>query len=248
MPSATRKRPPAVQTVLVIDDDEVMRELLCAILATDGYVVHAVESGTAALDWLEQQQADVLLADLRLPGLHGAELAQRLNAVRGPGTVLLGMSGSEPQPGERASFDAFLLKPFGLESFAQVVEAARSRVGAEPAAEVTDAADGVRVLDESIFRRLSGMLPAARLRELYQISTQDVLRRVERMREAVDRGDFEECRSQAHAIKGGCGMVGAVELSAMAARIEAGSSADTPPLADFAVACARLQRMLDARL
>jgi len=248
MPFPMRTRQAAGQTVLVIDDDEVMRELLSAILATDGYAVHAAESGEAALDWLERQRADVLLADLHLPGLHGAELAARLNAVRGPGTVLLGMSGSEPQPAERASFDAFLLKPFGLENFAQAVEAARGRAGAEPTVEVKDGGDGVRVLDEAVFRKLSGMLPVEQLRELYRISTEDVLRRVERMREAVDRGDFEECRSEAHAIKGGCGMVGAVELSAMAARIEAGSSADTPPLTDFAVACSRLQRMLDARL
>ena len=75
----------------------------------------------------------------------------------------------------------------------------------------------------------------------------DVRRRVDLMRTALDSGNLREYRAEAHAIKGGCGMVGALELSRIAAAVETGSAKDTLPFADFVAACTRLQRMLDPR-
>jgi HPt (histidine-containing phosphotransfer) domain-containing protein len=91
------------------------------------------------------------------------------------------------------------------------------------------------------------MLPPQQLRELYQLTIDDVQQRLERMAAALAQGNFAECRAEAHAIKGSCGMVGAAELNALAAQMEAAPEAGKPPLADFAAACTRLQRMLDQR-
>jgi len=236
--------------VLVVDDDVIVRELLTAILEIEGYEVQVAESGDASLALLAGgTEVDVILVDLHMPGVHGAELAGRLNAARAAETLLIGMSGSKPKAEEARLFGAFLEKPFTARDFTAAVEVAKARVGTAPTGgnvEATTAGEPA-VLDEGIFERLAAMLPQAQLRELYRITIEDVLRRVGLMRKSLQLGKQEETRREAHAIKGGCGMVGACELSRLAAEIEGGSDPGNPPFADFDAACERLQGMLDAR-
>ena len=58
-------RPP---TVLVVDDDEGIRQLFGRWLAAQGYAVVAVGDGAAALDAVQQQSPDVVLLDIAMPG------------------------------------------------------------------------------------------------------------------------------------------------------------------------------------
>ena len=67
-------------TVLVADDDEMFRELVTEILTQGGYAVVRAEDGQAALDALRQSSVDLLLADLRMPGLDGLEVLRQLRA------------------------------------------------------------------------------------------------------------------------------------------------------------------------
>ncbi|HEY8308988.1 MAG TPA: Hpt domain-containing protein, partial [Gemmatimonadaceae bacterium] len=76
----------------------------------------------------------------------------------------------------------------------------------------------------------------------------DVRVRVERIAAAAKCGDQATIRQEAHTIKGSCGMVGALELQALAAAAEGGSPVDTSALADFDSACKRLERMLNEKL
>jgi HPt (histidine-containing phosphotransfer) domain-containing protein len=83
---------------------------------------------------------------------------------------------------------------------------------------------------------------------MYDMTLQDVLVRLGRLADAAWRGDQPAIRQEAHTIKGSCGMLGALELQALAAATEGGSPLDTSALADFDSACKRLQRMLSERL
>ena len=65
-------------TLLIVDDDESTRRMLTLGCEAVGYRVHSVESGEAALDWLRQAPADVVLADLNMHGMNGTELCRRL--------------------------------------------------------------------------------------------------------------------------------------------------------------------------
>jgi CheY-like chemotaxis protein len=240
--------------VLVVDDDVVIHELLRVVLDVEGYEVLLAGSCDEALALLAREGAaiDVVLMDLHIPGVKSAELARLLNAGRARETLLIGMSGSRLPPAEAELFGAFLQKPFSGEDFTEAVKRARAGgVGATENPETEDAG-GRPVLDEEIYRRLAAMLPAAQLRELYRITVDDVRRRVDLMRAAQERGDMQAYRSEAHAIKGGCGMVGASELSSLAAAAErsteGSSKSDNPALADFDDACTRLQVMLDGRI
>jgi len=241
--------PTVRRNLLVVDDDAVMRELLTAVIGMEGYRVAVVESGEEALVLLSESSAEieVMLVDLHMPGVQGAELAERLRAASGPGTLLIGMSGSELKREDAALFDGFLRKPFTVEEFTRVVEAAEG-MSTKPVQARKPDTKGTAALDDVTFGKLAAILPKVQLRELYRITVEDVLRRLEKMRGAAELGDMAAVHAEAHAIKGGCGMVGATELSSLAAALENGSEVGNPPFGEFHDACVRLQVMLDARL
>jgi HPt (histidine-containing phosphotransfer) domain-containing protein len=77
----------------------------------------------------------------------------------------------------------------------------------------------------------------------------DVARRIATMREAASAGNETSYKREAHAIKGGCGMIGATELQRLATAMEnKGLTANhVATLDEFVVAQERLKRMLNAR-
>ena len=62
--------------ILVVDDDAMTRELLCLLLAGDGYGVTSADSGDTALAELENTRTgpDVVLTDMQMPGICGAAI------------------------------------------------------------------------------------------------------------------------------------------------------------------------------
>jgi CheY-like chemotaxis protein len=249
--------------ILVIDDDAVMAELLAAVLGMHGHHVVTAGSGEAALALLPRESFDVILTDLQLPGLRGHDLAAALRSALAPShskpnalARLIGMSGSPPSDHELSAFDAFLLKPFTAEQFAEASESDTVDRPIAPSSGPLALDPGPSplspsVLDEAIFARLSAQLPADKLREIFQLTLSDARMRLDLIQQAQAAGDFDTVHREAHAIKGGAGMVGASELHRLAAQAEhaaaAGSATDTPPIADFYAACIRLERMLDTR-
>jgi two-component system response regulator AtoC len=75
--------------LLVADDDPVARDLLVEILVSEGYVVRAAADGAACVDLARAGPFDLALVDLRMPGLDGLEVLQRLQALRPPVPVLI---------------------------------------------------------------------------------------------------------------------------------------------------------------
>ncbi|MBD3401832.1 response regulator [candidate division GN15 bacterium] len=61
-------------TILVVDDEQMMRDLLTKILSRDGYRILTAEDGQAALEMLDQHQIDLIISDMKMPRLNGFEL------------------------------------------------------------------------------------------------------------------------------------------------------------------------------
>ena len=250
----------AATQVLIVDDDPVMGELLDALLTVEGYRVTRAISGEEALQVAREgsPKPDVILCDLHMPGMGGGELANALHAARADGTlpassVILAMSGSSPRADESLAFDGFLRKPFSVDDLTRTVERARTQSAdrlTEKTEELSSAENAVRLppLDDKIFEQLRFKIGAETLRQMYDMTLDDVHARLGRIAAAAQRGDQPTVRREAHTIKGSCGMVGALELQALAAATEGGSPVDTSALADFDSACKRLQRMLCERL
>jgi DNA-binding NtrC family response regulator len=103
--------------ILVVDDDDVIRETLCELLSAD-YSCETADTAEQALEKLEAQRFDVVLTDVSLPGLSGKDLLNRVVELY-PGTPVIIVSGlSDQEQAEslisRGAFE-YLLKPFRLE-------------------------------------------------------------------------------------------------------------------------------------
>jgi DNA-binding NtrC family response regulator len=116
-----------VRTLLVVDDDPMVRELETQILGLEGYTVLQAESAAEALQVADQTPAiHLLITDFMMPELDGLELTRRFRSVH-PETPVLMVSGSLPvlhpksEPGLRR-FD-FLAKPFQFNEFIRKVRA-----------------------------------------------------------------------------------------------------------------------------
>ena len=240
--------PPARQ-LLLIDDDLLSREVLTAVAEEAGFSVQGFEAGEAALAHLalhREQPASVMLVDMQMPGLHGSPLAERLRSFAAPATLLIAMSGSPVAEPALTAFDRFLLKPFSFAEFLAAVDDAPHHAPVPPVA--------TQVLSESTYNSLSHAMAATQLHDLYMLCLDDADRRMRLLREAAAAGDEDAFRRGAHSIMGGCGMVGALEMAALAAAME---DHGPPPIdnlgaldqmvAQFFHASARLRAMLEAR-
>jgi CheY-like chemotaxis protein len=107
----------AMSTILVIDDEPVVRMLVCKTLREAGYICLEADTALAALEHLQsaRQRIDGMVVDIRLPDMSGLNLA-RLARVHRPGTPVLFISGyAQPEataPELQQLLLAFLPKPF----------------------------------------------------------------------------------------------------------------------------------------
>ena len=131
-PQAVRAATPAAapprghETILLVEDAEALREVIRETLEERGYTLLVAAEGEEALDLARQHQEpiELLLTDVVMPKLGGADLAKRLKALR-PGIRVLHMSGytngAISQGGVLAEGVALLEKPFTSDKLARVV-------------------------------------------------------------------------------------------------------------------------------
>jgi DNA-binding NtrC family response regulator len=75
--------------VLVVDDEADAREMLSAILSQAGFEVDDAADGFAALSKVSRYRPDVVVTDLRMPGMTGVDLLQRIRRIHGDLPVIL---------------------------------------------------------------------------------------------------------------------------------------------------------------
>ena len=116
--------------VLVVDDDEGLRELLVRYLRDNGYDAAGVADGEAMRRHLAMHRVDLLLLDVMLPGEDGLSLARRLQAEGGPAIIMLSARGEEVDRvvGLEVGADDYLPKPFShRELLARIAAVLRRR-------------------------------------------------------------------------------------------------------------------------
>jgi CheY-like chemotaxis protein len=235
---------------------------LSLIAADAGFDVLVHHSGEDAIDALRADHVappSAILADMQMPGLSGDPLAHALRPLCPPSTLLIAMSGTPVALEHRARFDSFLLKPFSIEALIHALSAAPAPAGPShpqsdqphPVSSASQAlGDGpTSILSLSIYTSFKESLRPDQLRQLYTMSLDDADRRIGLMRQARAAGDADAFKRSAHSVKGGCGMVGALELARLAAHMEhfGPQPVDlSDPLDEFLDASARLRRILDA--
>jgi DNA-binding response OmpR family regulator len=117
-----------VARIVVCDDTRDILELIRFILEKEGYSVGTAESGAELLDQLRREPADLLLLDLRMPGMDGfAVLEEMAKLRRHPPVLVLSAKGEESD--RRSALEAgaldYIEKPFSL---ARLLAAVKSRL------------------------------------------------------------------------------------------------------------------------
>ena len=103
--------------ILVVDDETDIRDLLKNFLATEGYDVILAADGEAAMRLAAEENPDVIILDIRMPGIDGIETCRRLRANKGtsriPVIVATALRDALMESLE-AGADDFVTKPFHL--------------------------------------------------------------------------------------------------------------------------------------
>ena len=111
----------AARTVLVVDDDELVRRLIQRVLETDGHTVLTAANGADALRALEaHRDAAVLVTDVSMPGMSGPQLVERARALA-PKIRVLYVSAVPDREQTPDDGDAILAKPFAPQALRDVV-------------------------------------------------------------------------------------------------------------------------------
>jgi two-component system phosphate regulon response regulator PhoB len=139
--------------VLVVDDDQRVRTVVCWQLEADGYAVTEAADGAAALAQIERDRPDLVVLDLSLPCVGGLDVLRRVREADGAGTplpviVLSGRSGETDRIiGLDLGADDYLVKPFSPGELAARVRSVLRRT--RPGTAAARPADGLWVDETS---------------------------------------------------------------------------------------------------
>ncbi len=126
-----------VQRVLIVDDEEPVREFVARALTHAGYETQQADDGLTALDVLDQNRFDLVITDIVMPGMDGIALALKL-AKEQPDLRILLMTGYAAEKQRAYGLDSFIHevvgKPFTLK---QIIDAVRRALKDTPSKNAT---------------------------------------------------------------------------------------------------------------
>jgi DNA-binding response OmpR family regulator len=129
-------------TILLVDDEPIVTEVVERYLLRDGYTVRIAPDGETALIAARNERPDLIVLDVMLPGLTGLEVAQRLRAESGAAIIMLSARGEETDKlvGLGLGADDYVTKPFSpKELVARIAAVLRRTANANPSfADVDD--------------------------------------------------------------------------------------------------------------
>ena len=224
-------------TILLIDDDAISREVQAVLLAPLDVSVETAEDGESALVLLAARaglqdafRPDAILLDAQLPGLRGTELIRALRQQSAAPIVLFSASAVDAEL--EAAADGFVQKPAEPETILNAMQhAIRGLRAAQADGEQRTLAAQAElslpmsqrqyafpVIDPAVLAKFR--MPQAALRSMYAALVEDSDRRLPVLRAALEGSDVEAVHATAHAIKGGCAMLGVTRMRDAAAALE----------------------------
>ncbi len=125
----------ARQTVLVVDDEPMVREVVCRYLRLDGFDVIEVDNGDDAIRWLEAHLPDLVVLDVMLPGVDGFEIIRQLRSRSAVPVIMLTARADETDRivGLELGADDYVVKPFSPRELTARVKTVLRRAVAAPA-------------------------------------------------------------------------------------------------------------------
>ncbi len=117
--------------ILIVEDEPMVAEVVERYLRRDGYDVCVVHDGIAAMEAFASSQPDLIVLDLMLPGIDGAEVCRRIRATSTTPIVMLTARGDEVDKlvGLQIGADDYITKPFSPRELAARIKAVLRRSG-----------------------------------------------------------------------------------------------------------------------
>lgn len=131
------------ETILVVEDDRRIRDLLRRGLIFEGYTVELAEDGETALRLTRENEPDAVILDLMLPGMDGLEVCRRLRNASSVPILMLTARDTVPDrvTGLDAGADDYMVKPFAFDELLARLRALFRRHRVEVATDVVRYAD-----------------------------------------------------------------------------------------------------------
>ena len=116
------------QTICIIEDSKPIRRLFCTILEKSGFSTVDFEDAKTSIEWIKNNQADLIILDILLPDMNGTELLNQIRKVEGyasvPVIAITGFATANDKDKYLAQgFDAYMPKPVNTATFVQDVKA-----------------------------------------------------------------------------------------------------------------------------
>lgn len=136
-----------MERVLVVDDDSQMLKAVTNALTARGYEVMSAGSGESALSLLAEEDLDLLLLDLGLPGIEGHDVIRRLRAWSEIPVIVISVR--ETQEEKVAALDAgaddYVTKPFGMKELLARMRAVQRRANVEHESDAVLVFEGLEI-------------------------------------------------------------------------------------------------------
>ena len=114
-----------MKRILVVDDQYGIRVLLCEILQKDGYEMYEAANGVQALKIVKEKQPDLVLLDMKIPGMDGLEILRRIKGEHAHiNVIMMTAYGELNLINEAMNLGAIthFAKPFDIDDIRQVIK------------------------------------------------------------------------------------------------------------------------------
>lgn len=112
-------------SIMVVDDELLIRDLLYDFFTGQGWSITVAESGSKALELLERQPVDLVLSDIKMPDMDGLQLAEELRRSH-PETPVVLMTGypsvESAVSALRARVEDYVIKPFNINQLFKLID------------------------------------------------------------------------------------------------------------------------------
>jgi two-component system response regulator (stage 0 sporulation protein F) len=155
----------ALGRILVVDDEAPVREVLTEYFTTEGYAVEGAGSGAEALTVVRGGRADLVLLDVRMPGLDGVQVLRKIREINEDVPVIMVTAnedvGLAKETLRLGAFD-YVAKPFDFDYLDRAVAAGLARAGEKAPAGDAPEDDPWKRLARAAFGAARAMQPLAR--------------------------------------------------------------------------------------
>ncbi len=118
-------------SVLIVDDEEMMRSLLEKILSREGYKIRTAENGLVALELQKEEPSDIIISDMKMPVMNGFELLKEIKKDFPSTGIIIMTAYGDTYTVKNALLlgaDEYLTKPFKGYELSMIVERAYWRI------------------------------------------------------------------------------------------------------------------------